>query len=361
MEPYTPGERRHGAIKLSSNENPRGCSPLAAHALRSAIDEAHIYPDGAARALKTAIADHIGTRPDQIILGNGSDEVLTFIAGTYLNPGDHVLIGEHTFSQYAFATRLFDGVVRTVPMLELRFEAEPFLDRIDASVRIVFLCSPNNPTGLSITRDTLKRFLERIPGEVLIVVDHAYIDYQDDESACDALWEIAAHKNLIILRTFSKLHGLAALRVGYGVSVPERIAELERVRSPFNVNTFAQFAATASLEDSAFLEETCTINRQGKARMGALLSDLGIEYLPSQANFITMRVPAMTEIERPNNGSSGGNAREFARRLVEEGITVRPLNSFGLPDYVRITIGTPEQISLLETALRRIVETGRDG
>ncbi len=341
MKPYTAGERRQGAIKLSSNENPRGCSPEAAAAIRESIAEVHIYPDGAARALKTALADTHGVTQDQIVLGNGSDEVMTMIAATYLNPGESVHVGEHTFSQYAFAARLFDGVVRHVPMPDLTFDPVRILPMIDRTVRLLFLCTPNNPTGLSISRADLERLLREVPRDVLVVVDHAYIDYQEDPQACDALEYIAQYPNLVALRTFSKAHGLAALRVGYGIAGSERIREIERVRSPFNVSTLGQNAAIASLEASAFVRESSELNRAGKQRMMELFRSLEIEFLPSQANFLTIRVT--------------GEAQEFAREIASRGITVRPLNSFGLPDQVRITIGTPEQIDLLENALRRIL------
>lgn len=341
MKPYHAGERRKGAIKLSSNENPRGCSPAALNAVAGALSEAHIYPDGSARDLKQALAEAIGMKPEEIILGNGSDEVLTFVAASYINPGEKALVGAHTFSQYAFATNLLDGIVEPVPMPDLRMDLQQFLVRIDKTVRVVFLCSPNNPTGLSISRPDLESFLRTVPRETLIVMDHAYIEYQDDPQACNAQQYVRDNPNLIVLRTFSKIYGLAALRIGYGIAVPERIAEMERVRSPFNVSTIGQHAATAALGDTDFVRETLEQNRTGKQRMLALFEETGLPHIPSQANFVTVKVP--------------GDAKTFAERVAQQGITVRPLNSFGLPGHVRITIGTPEQITLLENALRTIV------
>jgi histidinol-phosphate aminotransferase len=345
MVPYTAGERRRDAIKLSSNENPHGCSPAAAAALQRAIAELNIYPDGAARDLKTRLAQETGFPADQLILGNGSDEVLTFIAGTYLDPGDHVLIGEHTFSQYAFATHLFDGIVRIVPMPDLRYDLERFLTHLDDKVRMVFLCSPNNPTGMAITRAELEGFLEKVPPDVIVVMDHAYMEYQDDPACSVAMEQIELHPNLIVLRTFSKLYGLAAIRVGYGIGASQRVAELERVRSPFNVNSLAQAAATASLDDTAFTAATLAANREGRVRMQELFEELDLEPIPSQANFVTIRVPQ--ELDR--------DARVLADRLAEEGFTVRPLGSFGLPQRVRITVGTAEQITAFAQALRRVL------
>ncbi|TVR67578.1 MAG: histidinol-phosphate transaminase [Spirochaetaceae bacterium] len=339
MTPYHAGERRPGAVKLSSNENPRGCSPAAARAAIAAMEEAHIYPDGAARDLKALLAEETGMKPEEIILGNGSDEVLTFIAAAYINPGDRTLVGEHTFSQYRFATNLMDGIVETVPMPDLRMDPDRFLERISENVRALFLCSPNNPTGLAISGNELEHLLRKVPRETLVVMDHAYIDYQDDPAACDARQYIREYPNLVVLRTFSKIYGLAALRIGFGLAVPERIAEMERVRSPFNVSTIAQHAAMAALKDEPFVTSTLEDNRTGKARMIALFQELGLPHIPSQANFLTIAVPT--------------DAREFAREIANKGITVRPLNSFGLPQHIRITIGTPDQIELLEAAMRK--------
>lgn len=342
LEPYHPGERKPGAIKLSSNENPRGCSPAAGEAIRKAIGEAHFYPDGSAKLLKDAVSRRFVVPPDWIILGNGSDEILTLIAASYINPGDRVLTGEHTFSQYAFATHLFDGAVTTVPMGDLRMDPDLFLDEIDGTVRVVFFCSPNNPTGLTISRHALERFMVAVPRDILVVMDHAYIEYQEDPGSCDALEHIREFPNLVVLRTFSKVHGLASLRVGFGIAHAERIQEMERARSPFNVNSMAQAAATAALSDKDFVHETLETNRRGKERLIALWQELNISWVPTEANFMMVAAPA-------------GDGAAFARQLAGKGITVRALTSFGLPEHVRITIGTPDQLDTLERALRELL------
>ncbi|SIQ95524.1 histidinol phosphate aminotransferase apoenzyme [Alkalispirochaeta americana] len=345
MPPYVPGARRPGAIKLSSNENPLGCSPAALEAIRQAATEAHIYPDGTALALKQALAEQAGLTPEEIILGNGSDEVLTLIAAAYINPGDCVLVGAHTFSQYAFAAKLFDGRVETVDMPDLAFDLERIADRLEEpggrQVRIVFLCSPNNPTGLTISQDDLKRFLERISSQILVVVDHAYLEFQEDPASCDARQYLKDHSNLIVLQTFSKLHGLAALRVGYGLADPGVIEALNRVRSPFNVNSLGQAAAIAALNDQDFIRTSLETNRQGKALMNALFERHKLAHTSSEGNFVTARFP--------------GEARFYANLLAEGGVTVRPLASFGLPQWLRITIGTPEQIATLEALLKPLL------
>jgi len=354
---YTPGERRLDAIKLSSNENPRGPSPRAMEAIRATLNEAHFYPDGGARDLKEALARRHGCDPGRIVIGNGSDEVLTMIAATYLNPGDRVLVGEHTFSQYEFSARLFDAEIVRVPMPNLAFDLDLMLRAIDDRTRVVYLCSPNNPTGLAIAQTDFDTFIERVPREVLVVVDHAYQDYVDDSTVLQGDASVtggggddaqapataqgrASYPNVVVLHTFSKLYGLAALRVGYGIAAPERIAEIEKVRSPFNVNSFAQVAAAAALENRTFADESLAINRLGKARMMAMLDDLSLPYLSTQANFITVEVPE--------------DAKALAGRIAERGVTVRALTSFGLPNHLRITIGTDAQIDRLEPILREV-------
>ncbi len=344
---YTPGERRSDAIKLSSNENPRGPSPLAIEAISRALPESHIYPDGAARELRGALAERHGCAPDRVIVGNGSDEVLTMIAAAYLNPGDRVLIGKHTFSQYEFSARLFDAEVDKVEMPGLAFDLDRFLSAITPVTRVVYLCSPNNPTGLAISQDNFDRFYRELDPDVLLVIDHAYVDYVEDDGAlkADALVSsVNPPSNVIVLHTFSKLWGLAALRIGYGLAHADRITDLEKVRSPFNVGSLGQIAALAALRDDEFAKESRSTNRLGMDRMKALCSELGLATLPSQANFITVEVP--------------GEARSLASEIAERGVTVRALTSFGLPHHLRITIGTPEQIDQVGGILTELFGAG---
>ncbi|MDA3950333.1 MAG: histidinol-phosphate transaminase [Spirochaeta sp.] len=343
MTPYVAGERRTDAIKLSSNENPLGPSPAALEAVRRALDESHIYPDGALRGLRTAIAGHMGTEPEMIIPGNGSDEVLTMIAGTYLNPGERVLIGEHTFSQYAFAARLLDAEIERVPMPELRLTPEAILRAVAARrdpPRAIFICTPNNPTGIAFTRAELRHVLDNVSERTLVVVDHAYQEYATSPEVADATAMVNRYPNLIVLRTFSKIYGLAANRIGYGVATAERIAELERVRLPFNVNGLGQAAAIGALGDDGFVVRSLETNRRGDERMRALLAELGYQPLPSEANFLCFPV--------------GGDARAAAEIIASHGATVRALGSFGLPGHLRVTIGTDQQIDVLERGLRAL-------
>lgn len=341
LQPYHAGERRADTTKLSSNENPLGCSPLAHTAVQQAIAEAHYYPDGSARDLCGAIAADNQCPVESIIPGNGSDEILTMAAATYLNPGDRVLIGAHTFSQYRFAATLFGATVHTVPMDDLHMNPRLFLRYMEEAVRVVFLCSPNNPTGLCISRDDFAAFMEAVPADTLVVLDHAYMEYQDDPAAVDGREFLDAYPNLLVLRTFSKVHGLANLRVGYGMAAPERIAEMQRVRSPFNVGGIAQAAATAALQDGAFVRKTIETNQAGRQRFEQLFTDLQVPWIATQANFM------MVNVQR--------DARIVAEEIARRGYTVRALGSFGLPRHLRITIGTPQQIDGLEPVLREVL------
>ena len=345
LTPYVPGERRMDAIKLSSNENPLGCSPAVAQAVREVTRELHIYPDGGAHRLVQLLAHKHGLAPQQVITGNGSDELLTLLAATYLEPGDQVLVGEHTFSQYTYASQLFGATVVTVPMPELAVRPGDYLAHITNRTRIVFLCSPNNPTGLSFTHAELTDFLDQVSQEVLVVVDHAYVEYQTDPNAAQADQLVGQYPNLVVLHTFSKIHGIAALRLGYGLASAERIAEISHVRPPFSVNSVAQAAGRAALDDQDFVQRSLTTNRQGMQRLEQLFQDLSLDYLTSQANFVMVKVP--------------GDAAAAAQFCAQRGVTIRALGSFGLPQYLRITVGTAQQIDTLEPLLRAYVQQHR--
>lgn len=337
MKAYKPGERRPGAIKLSSNENPRGPSPVALAAARNSLTEAHIYPDGAARDLRAAIALRHDLSENQIVIGNGSDEVMTMIAASFLDPGDKSLVATNTFSQYEFSTRLFDGEPIFIPIKDFAYDLDAFESALDASVRLVFLCTPNNPTGLSIRRCEFLAFMKRVPKETLVVVDHAYQEFVTDEAALDATELVSEYQNLIVLRTFSKIFGLAGFRVGYGIAQADLVGQIERTRLPFNTGIVSQHAALAALEDREFVDESLRINRESVARLTGLFDRLGLEAIPTQANFVTFRV--------------GPRAANIVEACARGGVTVRHLASFGMPEWVRVTAGTPVQLDLFERVL----------
>lgn len=325
---YHPGASRPGAVKLSSNENPLGVSPRAFETLTSEAASVVRYPDGAARELRLALAARRGVGAENIIVGNGSDEVLSLLAGAYMEPTADAVIARHTFSQYAYATRLFGGIPRTVAMPDLRTDTDAMADAVGADTRIVFVCSPNNPTGEYLPEAPLRRLLDRVPATVLVVVDHAYAEYATAADFADAGAWVGEYPNLVVLRTFSKIYGLAGLRVGYGIADEAIISNLQRVKSPFNVGILAQAAATAALEDDDFVRRSIEENEASKVM---LQRDCPYPVLPTQGNFLCIDV--------------GTDADDFAGEFASRGVTIRPLASFGLPTHVRITIPRREQVA----------------
>lgn len=333
-----------GGIKLSSNENPRGPSPAARQAIVKAALSANRYPDAAIHALREAIAAHWQVPSEMVIAGNGGDEIIQLIAECLIDPGTRTITAKTTFSQYAFATRLFDGEVATVAMNEGSFDLDAIADQIDPNTRIVFLCNPNNPTGAIIGSEELGRFVGRVPESVLIVVDEAYAEFAEENPQFgDSLALIRRHKNVVRLRTFSKAYGLAGLRVGYAIADPSVIERLFQVRQPFSVNAVAQAAALAALTDQAYVAESVKIATDGRIRLQEMLDERGIGYFPSAANFVS--------------ADFGSDAGRIVAALAERRIAVRHLASFGLPNHIRISIGLPDELTELESAIDAIFAT----
>jgi histidinol-phosphate aminotransferase len=343
LKPYAPGKLKPGALKLASNENPLGPSPLALEAVTGAAASVHIYPDGAAAALREALSAHWGVPADHLIVGNGSDEVLTLIAGAYLQPGDNVVTADVTFSEYQFATRLFGGTVKFAGLKEGAFDLDAVADLIDGRTKVVFLCNPNNPTGGYFSAAGIEAFLAKVSPSVLVVLDEAYFEYVEAVDYPDSLALLRRYANLVVSRTFSKVYGLAALRVGYAVAHPQIIAHLSVVKQPFNVNSLAQAGARAALADHPFVERSREINRLGKAFWSRALSDRKLFSYPTQANFLAVRVDR--------------DAQAVFAAMADAGVTIRPLTSFGLNDWIRITIGTKDQNELCLKALDKALDT----
>ena len=343
LKPYAPGKLKPGALKLASNENPLGPSPLGLEALKLAAASVHVYPDGAATALREALSASLGLPADQILLGNGSDEVLTLIAGAYIRPGDNAVTADVTFSEYHFAVRLFGGTMRHTPLKDGAFDLTAVADRIDAQTRMVFLCNPNNPTGSHFSGAALDAFLARVPTSVLVVLDEAYVHYVEAADYPDSVKLMGRFPNLLVLRTFSKVYGLAALRVGYALASPQVIGHLSVVKQPFNVGTLGQIAAKAALADTAFLEQSRAVNREGLAFWHQNFRRLGLFHYPTQANFIAVRLQR--------------DAQAVFAAMADAGVTIRPLTSFGLNDWIRITIGTRDQNELCLKALEKALDT----
>lgn len=347
-------------IKLASNENPLGASPLARAALQS-LDDLNIYPDGGGFALKSAIAKKFDLMPSAIILGNGSNDLLELVARTYLAPGRNAVFSAHAFAVYALATQATGAAAKIVPALPPEHPSMPYgadltamAAAIDADTRVVFLANPNNPTGTWVSEPELRRFLQSVPSHVLVVLDEAYSEYVDralyaDGRFPDGLVLARQFPNVLVTRTFSKIYGLAALRVGFAVGHPQVIAMLDRVRQPFNVNSLALKAAVAALDDEDFIERSRVTNSTGLVFLTEALTSRGLSVIPSIANFVTV--------------NTGLPAQIVFDALLREGVIVRPLggktDTGGLSCHVRITIGTQVQNERALAALERAVKSLR--
>lgn len=342
MVPYKPGVLKEGALKLSSNENRLGSSPKAIEAIIHSINDISIYPDGTCRLLREKIAEKTGYHSNELIVGNGSDELMTLIAATYVNKGDNAITAESTFSEYTFATILYSGEVRKAPMKEGKFDPHKILELIDKKTKIIYFCNPNNPTGTYINHKKLDEMLSKIPEDVLFVLDEAYADYSDALDFPDSRKLLDKYANLLILRTFSKIYGLAALRVGYGIAREEVINEILVTKQPFNVNSPAQIGATAALSDNEFYEKSRAMNGTGKKFLYEQLDRLGLTYYKTQANFICIFV-AM-------------DSKTVFQQMMDKGITIRPLSSFGMDQWIRVTVGTEDDNLLFIRTLEDVLK-----
>ena len=323
-------------VKLASNENPRGPSPKALAAIAQAAADITRYPDGNAFALKQALAVRLHVDPAQIVLGNGSNDILELVTHAFLRPGDEAVYAEHAFAVYPRATQARGATGVVVPARDYGHDLTAMLAAITPRTRIVFVANPNNPTGTWIAPDVLERFVAAVPPEVLVVLDEAYNEYLEPEQQAEATRWIARHPHLVVSRSFSKAYGLAALRIGYGV-MDAAVADLvNRVRQPFNVNALAQAAALAALADVEYVEESRRLNRAGLAQLGAGFAKLGVSALPSHGNFVLVKV---------------GDATKVYGALLRQGVIVRPVANYGLPQWLRITVGLPAENERFLTAL----------
>lgn len=351
IKPYVPGkpieevQRELGikdVIKLASNENPLGPSPDAVRAIQEAAERVYLYPDGNCYYLKNALAEKHGVSPENIIVGNGTDEIIKMLAEAYLNPGDEIVVADPTFSEYEFAALVMAGRAVKVPCRSFRHDLKAMAAAITPKTRLVFICNPNNPTGTIVGQMMLDNFLKEIPPSVLVVLDEAYADYVTAEHYPDSLAYVRyGRPNIIVLRTFSKIYGLAGLRVGYGVAVPEIIKNLNRVREPFNVNLVAQAAAFAALKDEAHYRKSREINIEGKQYLYEQFAAMGLAYVPTETNFI------FVDVNR--------DSRDVFQEMLKQGVIVRTGDIFGYDTYLRVTIGTPRQNERFIKALREVL------
>ena len=315
-----------GIIKLASNENPFGPSPKAIEAARRALEHGELYPDGGCFELRKKLSEVHGLAPEQFIVGNGSNEILEFLGRVFLCPGDEVVMGSPAFVVYRLVTTLFEAKAVEVPLVDFRHDLPAMARAVTPRTKLVFVGSPNNPTGPGNTAAEVLAFARSLPPHVVLAFDEAYADYQEAPADLGPL--IREGRAVICLRTFSKIHGLAALRIGFGYASAEMVTLLNRVRQPFNVNAIAQAAAIAALGDRDFVAMCARENRAGKLRLQAGLAALGFEVAHSDANFLLVRV---------------GDGQRWFEDLQRRGIIVRPLRPYGMPEWVRITIGTPAQ------------------
>jgi histidinol-phosphate aminotransferase len=355
LAPYIPGkpvrqaERESGVpcIKMASNENPFGPSPRALKAMRDAASCAHHYPDNDSSELRIALAERNGLESDQVMVTAGSTSFLNIIARTLLAPGLNAITSERSFIIYPIATRAAGARLIEVPMQNDTFDLDKIAAAIDRNTRIVYIANPNNPTGTLVPPQVVEDFLARVPSHVIVVVDEAYCDFAQDfaaqrgEQYSRSLDYVRAGRKVVVLRTFSKAHGLAGVRLGYGFGPAALIQYFARLRTAFAVSSVAQAAGMAALEDEAHIRKALDNNRAGAKWLYDRIRELGIRVVPTWANFLYCQI--------------GEDAALIAKRLQDEGIIVRPLTAWGAPDALRVTIGTPEQNERFSTALRKVM------
>ncbi|MDA8165555.1 MAG: histidinol-phosphate transaminase [Desulfobacteraceae bacterium] len=346
LVPYPPGkpieelEREYGisgSIKLASNENALGPSPKAVAAIAASLAKLHRYPDGSCHYLAARLAAKIGVDPGEIVFGNGSNEIITLLVATFVQPGDEVITSHPTFLVYQKMVQAQGGVNRVVPLKEMRHHFPAILEAVTGRTRLIFLDNPNNPTGTAFTAADFETFLAAVPDHVIVVLDEAYVDFVAPDLRLDARRYLQGPTPVVALRTFSKAYGLAGLRVGYGLMRQELAGYLHRLRQPFNVNQLAQIGALAALEDDEHYQRTLTMTTEGMIWLNREIARLGCRPLPSQANFFLVDV--------------GGSGSKLYERLLTKGVIVRPMQAYGYPNYIRITVGLPAENERLVRAL----------
>lgn len=350
LVPYPPGkpieelERElgiSGSIKLASNENPLGPSPLAVQAIINKVSTLNRYPDGSGFYLKSKLSEKYDIPFGRIILGNGSNELIELIIRTFLSEEDHAVQAFPTFLVYEKIVRGAGGQMTSVPLSNFGVDLKGIRNAITPKTKVVFINNPNNPTGAAIEADETLKFLKEIPEDIVVVLDEAYIEFVTDETTANGTELLDEHPFLIVLRTFSKLYGIAGLRIGYGFASEMMIDYMNRVRQPFNANTLAQVAATEALDDSAFVTRTLQVVREGLDYLYHNLDEIGLEYIPTQANFFLIKTP------------DGG--RRIYELMLKQGVIVRAMDSYGLPDYIRICVGLPEENERFIETLKRVL------
>ena len=319
-------------VKLASNENPLGPAPAAIEAMKSEAAGVHIYPDGGGYKLRQALADHHGLGLENVVLGNGSNEIIELLCHCFLNPKAELIAAEHAFVVYKLMATLFGAKYVEVADPDFIHDLEGMADAITEDTRLVFIANPNNPTGTMVNQEALDRFMDRLPEHVVAVLDEAYYEFLDD--APDTVKYVREGRNVCVLRTFSKAYGLAGLRIGYGLASPQVAAILQKARQPFNANSMAQAAALAAMNDTEHVAKTMQTNREGLAFYEQAFAARGLEYVPSAANFVLVKV---------------GDGDDLFAKMLRKGVIVRAMSGYKLPEWVRISIGTmPENERCIE-------------
>jgi histidinol-phosphate aminotransferase len=350
LTPYVPGkplselERElgiEGSIKLASNENPLGPSPLVRQAILDQIDDIGRYPDGGAFELRQAIAARHGVSPACVTVGNGSNDVLDMIARVFLWPGRESLFSQYAFAVYPLSSMAVGATLKVAPAIDYGHDLKAMRGMISADTGVIWIANPNNPTGTRIGDSALRAFVESVPATVIVVIDEAYFEYVDEEDHPDTSQWLGDFPNLVVTRTFSKAFGLAALRVGYGLSHPDVADLLNRVRQPFNVDSMAQAAALAALEDRSFLQRSVELNAQGMQQLTEGLNRLGLPFIPSSGNFLAIDL--------------GREAAPVDQALLRLGVVTRPVANYGLPNHLRVSIGLPAENTRFLVTLEQVI------
>ncbi len=352
IKPYVPGKpieevkRELGlddVIKMASNENPVGPSKEAIKTMQEVAKQVHIYPDGNCHVLRRSLSDKLGVEEEQLIFGNGSDGLLSLVAEAFLASNDEVIMAEPSFSQYEFVTNVMGGEIVTVPLDNYTHDLSAMLEAITDKTKLIFVCNPNNPTGTIVDRTEIEEFLTKVPEDIVVIFDEAYKEYVDTGEYPESLNYLDEYNNIIVLRTFSKAYALAGLRIGYGIANEELIGYMNRVRHPFNVNLMAQRAAEAALKDEEHLNKSKQVNETGKEYLYQEFKRLGLDYVPTQTNFI------LVDIEE--------DAGKVFENMLKEGVIIRNAQAFGYETKIRVTVGTEEQnkrfIETLEKVLNK--------
>jgi histidinol-phosphate aminotransferase len=328
-------------IKMASNENPLGPSPAALRAMNEVLTNLHLYPDGNAFYLKQKLAEWVGLEPANLILGNGSNELIEFVGHALMRPGVEVIVSEYCFAIYPIITKLFGATLVTVPAKDFGHDIHAMIRAITPRTGVIFVANPNNPTGTTASRADIVDLINAVPPHVLLVMDEAYYEFLDEPIDLLPFIRTVQMPNLFLMRTFSKIFGLAGLRLGYGMGAPELVQAFEKVRQPFNINSIAQAGALAALNDHEHLRNTRATNRQGLAFFETIFRKLKLQFIPSQANFILVKV---------------GDGQKVFQSMQKQGVITRPMGGYGLAEWLRISIGTHEQNLRCAEALKAALQ-----